>query len=109
MKKRGGKALAEKTVTKGKKKPSPMLKHWQGVAVMLWMYDTIVVNGAYFLALWLRFDCSFSEIPNEYLYAWLKFIPIHTIVSLLVFKIFHLYNSIWQFASYDELVRTMLA
>ncbi len=83
--------------------------HWQGIAIMLMIYDVLVVNGAYFMALWLRFDCNFSEIPAHYLYAWLKFVPIYTILCLLIFKVSHLYNSIWQFASYDELVRTIMA
>ena len=98
--------MAEKTA---KKKTGYSLKHWQGVALLLVIYDAIVVNGAYFMALWLRFDCSFSEIPDIYLTAWLRFIPIYTIACLLIFKFAHLYNSIWQFASYDELLRTLLA
>ena len=32
------------------------LRHWQGVAIMLALYDVIAVNLAYFLSLWIRFD-----------------------------------------------------
>ena len=84
-------------------------KHWQGVAALLLIYDIVVINGAYFMALWLRFDCRFSEIPAAYFTAWMKFVPIYTIICLLIFKFSHLYNSIWRFASYDELIRTLLA
>ena len=33
------------------------------------LYDVIVVNGAYFVALWMRFDCEYSAINPEYLQA----------------------------------------
>jgi len=100
--------LAKKT-EKTQKRGMFNWQHWQGIAFILFIYDVIVVNGAYFLALWLRYDCKFSEIQAEHLKAWLEFIPINTIVCLLVFRIAHLYHSIWQFASYDELVRTAFA
>lgn len=107
---RGGKALAEKSAKKDTLKKSILgLKHWQGVAAFLLLYDIFAINGAYFLSLWLRFDCSFSEIPDHYLLAWLKFVPIFTVVCLLIFKQCRLYNSIWQFASYNELIRTLVA
>lgn len=81
------------------------LEHWHIVAFLLFVYDVVAVNGAYFLSLWLRFDCWYSEIPNEYLIAWLKFAPIYTVVCFVVFKVSHLYRSLWRFASYDEFVR----
>ncbi|MBQ8416883.1 MAG: polysaccharide biosynthesis protein [Clostridia bacterium] len=73
------------------------------VAVFLVLYDLVVVTGAYFVALWLRFDCRFTEIPYEYLMAWLKFSPIYAVVSVFVFWKLHLYQSIWKFASFTEL------
>lgn len=79
------------------------------VALLLALYDLFVINGAYFLALWLRFDCSYTAIPHEFLMAWLKFAPVNTILTLLVFKLLHLYRSIWKFASYNELKRAFVA
>ena len=35
--------------------------------VMLVLYDMFAVALAYFLALWIRFDGRFSQIPREYL------------------------------------------
>ena len=37
-------------------------KHWHMVSFLLFAYDVIAVNGAYFLSLWLRFDCEYSKI-----------------------------------------------
>ena len=69
------------------------------------LYDMIAVTMAYFLALWFRFDCNFSEIPEYYLMTWLKFAPIYVGISIVVFGLFRLYRSIWKYASFTELKR----
>ena len=84
-------------------------KHWDVVAIFLIVYDLAVVTGAYFLALWLRFDCRFSEIPHEYLTACVKFSPIYAIVSIAVLWKMNLYRSIWRFASFIELERVAMS
>lgn len=85
------------------------VEHWQMIAVLLIIYDIVAVNSAYFLALWLRFDCSFQLISDVYLDAWLKFAPIYTAVCLAIFWVLRLYRSLWRFASYDELVRALIS
>ena len=73
--------------------------------ILLVLYDAFVVNFSYFLAIWLRFDCQLNKILEttpEYIEAWLKFVPINTIVCLIVFYLFKLYSSVWTFASYRE-------
>ena len=84
-------------------------RHWQGVAVILALYDIVAVNLAYFLSLWFRFDCRFSEIPGDYLRCWLGFAPAYTVLCLAIFWRLRLYRSIWRFASYSELVRVILS
>lgn len=91
-----------------RKKAIRGFEHWHMVAVLLILYDLAVVVGAYFVALWLRFDCSFSEIPHGFLMAWLKFSPIYAIVSVFVFWKAHLYQSIWRFASFVELEKVAI-
>ena len=73
---------------------------------MIW--DILAIHGAYFLALWLRFDFRYQQIPYDFLMNWAKFIPFYTILCLVVFSIFHLYGSIWSFASYIEMRNLML-
>lgn len=91
------------------KKKASFLEHRNIVALLLLLYDLIAVAGAYFVALWLRFDCHFSEIPKNYLTAWAKFLPIYAVVSILVFWGLHLYKSIWRFASFVELERVAVS
>ncbi len=103
-----------KKKNKGEKKTRPMksffgLQHWIGVSVFLVLYDMLAVSVAYFAALWFRFDCMFSHIPDYYLDAWIKFTPIYVIVCIICFYFLRLYKSIWRFASYNELLRTILA
>lgn len=85
------------------------MEHWQVIRLGLIIYDSLAVIFSYFLALWLRFDCKFSMIPEEYFQAYIQFIPIYTIVCILVFWSIRLYKSIWRFASYSELLRTIVA
>lgn len=83
------------------------LEHWQVIAIILAFYDVVVVNGSYFLALLLRFDFRYSMIEAGYLLAWEKFTPFYTIACLITFYLFHLYQSLWRFASYSELVHVL--
>ena len=85
------------------------IQHWQMVSLFLIIYDIVAVNAAYFLALWLRFDCHFSAIPGNYLEAYKSFAPIYTVLAIVVFSVCRLYKSIWRFASYSELVYCTVA
>ncbi len=84
------------------------LEHWHIVAIILAVYDIMAVNISYFLALWLRFDGIFSQIPKEYLTPYIHFIPINTVVSILIFYIVRMYHGVWKFAGSTELFRTVI-
>ena len=84
-------------------------EHWISIAIMLVIYDIIAVTGAYFLALWFRFDCKFSAIQAPYYDAWLKFAPFYAGFCVLCFYFLRMYKSIWRFASYSELIRTIIS
>ena len=87
----------------------PLIEHWQIIAVFLALYDAAAMCLSYFLALWIRYDCLFSNIPMTYRNAWRMFTPAYAMVGLIVFILFKLYNSIWRFASFNELIRVFLA
>ena len=97
---------------KPQKYKKPKLAHWQVINLGLMLYDAFAVNAAFFLAMWLRFDCSISMMLGDYrnyLEAFLKFAPIYTVVCILAFWGMRLYKSIWRFASYTELIRVAMA
>ncbi len=85
------------------------LKHWQKISVLLVAWDAFAACISFFAALWLRYDCAFSQIGPAYLNAYLTFIPIYAVVCVLVHWALGLYHSIWQFASYHELSRVFQA
>ncbi len=86
-----------------------VLLHWHKVVLCLMVYDILAMCGAYFFALWMRFDCNFSEIPAHFLSSWMLFSPIYALFSVIAFWLLRLYQSIWRFASYTELKKVIIA
>ena len=85
------------------------LEHWQIISLYLIIYDIVAVNAAYLVALLLRFDFRYSQIPEYYLGAFLHFAPIYTIFCIFVFSFLKLYNSLWRYASFAELNRIIIS
>ena len=81
------------------------ITHWKVIAIYLVIYDIIAVNFSYFFALFMRFEFSYQSIPSKYLSAYIKFAPIYTAFTIVVFYILRLYSSLWRFASFNELNR----
>lgn len=86
-----------------------MLEHWHVVSLLLAIYDIVAVAASFFLALWFRYDCAYSEILNEQRVALMLFALPYGLICVTTFWALGLYNSIWRFASYNELLRTGLA
>ncbi len=81
------------------------VEHWRIIAVFLAVYDFVAVCAAYFLALLVRFDFSYSEIETKHLNAYIGFILPIAAGSIIVFILFRMYKGMWRFASFSELVR----
>ncbi|MCI8506434.1 MAG: polysaccharide biosynthesis protein, partial [Lachnospiraceae bacterium] len=81
------------------------LRHAQIIALCMAVYDFVTVIAAYGLALWIRFDCQYQQIPRNYFRSYLQNICFHAAICLLLYWLCYLYNSIWRFASYNELIR----
>lgn len=87
-----------------KKLEKKKIEHWQVISLYLVVYDIFAVNLSYLMALWFRFDCRFSLIPEVYLKAWIQFAPFYTVLCVSVFTALKLYRSLWRFAGYSELI-----
>lgn len=85
------------------------IHHWKIISAFLLIYDILAIGLSYFFGLWLRFDCKISQIPAEYLNAYLRFIGIYIVICIVIFYLFRLYQSVWRFASYDEMKRVIAA
>lgn len=82
-------------------------QHWRIIALYLILYDVITINFSYFFALWIRFDLKFTQIPDFYFDSFVKFAPVYSVATILIFFLCGLYNSIWRFASFSELNRIL--
>lgn len=71
-------------------------------------YDIMAINISYFVALWIRFDGVFTAIPTEYFDPYVYFIPIYTVISLIIFYFVRMYHSVWEYVSVRELMRAAL-
>ena len=80
------------------------LEHWQKISVLMMIYDALAVNAAFYIALWLRYDCKFFDIPYFYLEALRIMAPFYALLCVAVFLFFRLYNTIWRFAGLNELM-----
>ena len=86
-------------------KEKKRIEHWQVIAIILGVYDFAAVCAAYFLALLLRFDGVYSAIPEEYIQPYNRFILPYAAGCIVVFCFSRMYNTVWRYASYTELVR----
>ena len=82
-------------------------EHWQIISVALMLYDFVAVCGAYFLALFLRFDGVYSAIQARFMIPYKRFILPYAVFCILLFIAMKMYNSVWRYASYTELARTL--
>ena len=92
-----------------KKKRSFNMEHWQVISILIMVYDFVTIAFSYLFGLLLRFDFRFSSIPVEYLEVYYKLIIPFSILSIVVYLFFKMYNSVWRFASYNELKNTLIA
>ena len=78
-------------------------------ALLIVALDIIVVLIASYVAIWLRYDFSFQQIERIYLVNIYKYAPINIVCTVGVFYIFHLYTSLWKYASVSELCNVIFA
>ncbi len=99
----------KKTISSPQKTKRFTFEHWHFIALLLVVFDVITSAFSYIAALWLRFDCQFSAIPDYFLNAWLEFVPVYALITVEIFWMLNLYQSIWRFASFSEFKRALFA
>lgn len=71
---------------------------------MLVFLDIIFINASSMIALLVRFNMNYYEIPTEYLTSVQSLMLVNTAVTVVIFFFCRLYTSLWRFASIKELV-----
>ena len=83
--------------------PSKSSQKWRILTFCLVLYDYVSMFAAYFLALWTRFDCHYSQIPQDVLRSYATFVSVFGFIAIGIYALCKLYRSLWQYASYHEL------
>lgn len=73
-------------------------------------YDILAIMASSALGLLMRFDLSYASItdPRWVEYIW-KYLPINLVVTITIFYLFKLYQSLWSYAGATEMVSTVSA
>lgn len=71
--------------------------------------DILAVIIAYGLALLLRFDMKYSEIPDQYIEGYLYYIVLASVLLVCCYVIAKLYRSVWSYAGINEILKTCVA
>ncbi len=75
--------------------------------VMIIVLDVLATSASFFFGLWFRYDFVFADIRQVHLEGFLSAIGPWCAITVLVFAVFHLYNSIWVFVSTSEVFRIL--
>lgn len=76
---------------------------WVRRALLLAVFDVAIIISSSLLALMARFDFSYVAIEAPYLSHLYHYLPIHIIVTLIIFYLCRMYHSLWKFVGVHEL------
>lgn len=74
--------------------------------ILLLIVDILIINAVYYIALYLRFD---GKIDMQYLNVYKSSFLYLTAIKIAVFWYFKLYESIWKYASIEEMSQIIIA
>lgn len=76
----------------------------------LLLVDVVLINASVLFSLLLRHEFSMKMLEESmFVEGYLRVALPFTLISVLIFTLFHLYRSLWEFASADELGSIILA
>lgn len=71
--------------------------------------DLFIIVTSSILGLLLRFDLNLGKVDIEFLDAMWRYLPIHIIISIVIFYFFKLYHSLWNYAGIIEMQNVVSA
>ena len=72
-------------------------------------YDALCVTLSGSLALLVRFDFSFNEIPKQYLTSWVHFLPLCFAITIVCFLLLRMYRYVWHNISVNDVARMVVS
>lgn len=82
---------------------------WVRRALLLAVFDIAIIISSSLLALMARFDFSYAAIEAPYLSHLYHYLPIHIIITLIIFYLCRMYHSLWKFVGVHELGYMLVA
>ena len=82
---------------------------WLFLRLSMILFDVVAVNASFYLALVTRFYVAneFHGLAGQYLEAFSVFAPYYTVICLIVFAAFKLYNGLWKYAGLNDMNRIL--
>lgn len=77
--------------------------------LLFFIADVLAINISSFLALFARYDFRFREIERLYLNGYISYMVIYTLTTIIIFIVFRLYSSLWNFAGSKEMLNIFIA
>lgn len=86
--------------------------------VLLVIWDAVCINLCSFAALFIRYEMNWSrfiksgitaDYPQGYVTTLNEMIVVNTLITLIIFALFRLYNSVWRYASLREVLGIAVA
>ncbi len=77
--------------------------------ITLVVLDILAINLASILTVWIRFGLNLYDIPIKYIESILSVAVINTVGTIVIFALFHLYTSLWRYASVKEISYVLMA
>ena len=84
-----------------KKEPFNFQKLYRRIGLII--YDVIGITGASFLAILIRYEFSIGSIPEHFMAPVVTFLPINILITIVIFYLFRLYDSLWAYAGEREM------
>ncbi|EGT3617002.1 polysaccharide biosynthesis protein [Clostridium perfringens] len=75
---------------------------------LILLVDVLLINISYISIMLVKFSThrpSLKEIPTEHWVTYLKWMPIIVLIYLVLFGMFKMYKSLWDFAGIDEFMK----
>ena len=73
------------------------------------MADIVIIFLSCFLGLLIRFDFAIQNIPTRYAEDVIQFFPFYLVITLLIFKLFKMYSTMWSVAGLREAIYIFMA
>ena len=77
--------------------------------ICLIILDILCIVAASILALMTRFEFDFYQIPPEFLKVIYDYGPFTIVITLIIFTLFHVYSSLWEYAGVEEVFNLIVA